>query len=284
MRNFIDIVGRLDEAVNAPDLELYHWTNAEYLQQIIRSDVVKGSTTHKINGKAVRGVSLSRNPFFDIQDTYQVAGTKAWRLGFNYQRLRADHRVIPMRDDQYRDIPRGKRRQEKLFYGMSFTPVGIHMASSDESEEFVVGDIYPVWHYLTSIAVEDRHVDLSMHPNEMEDEDESTEMARQTVTKADQHMLYDLVAGTIFGRSPAYKAWSTTGKHRSSAIRLPSHVRFLTVDRSTHRVHDFRDFYKHGFDLPDERFEDNQEDAAMRVDDRGQRSRVFNQKMRKKEP
>jgi hypothetical protein len=276
IRHAIELAQTLNEAVNAPDLELYHWTNASNLRSIMRRDLIRGETTHEVNDKLVSGVSLSRNPFFDIQDTYAVSGVKAWRLGFNYRKLSYDHKIIPIRDDRYTMKPRGVRGAEPVMVG--YRKIADRPVSSDESEEFVVGDIYPLWHYLSSIAVEARHIDPTLHPSEMEDDFDMDQ--RQAVTTSDQHLLYDFIAGTIFGTGQEFRKWNATGKHRKSAIRLPDHLPLLVIDRSTHQVHPFRTFYaEHG--MPPQRHEDNMDDISMWSDKRDERNKMFNQTTRK---
>ncbi|MBW7002752.1 hypothetical protein KXT39_24040, partial [Salmonella enterica subsp. enterica serovar Weltevreden] len=88
------------------------------------------------NGQKVAGVSLARNPFFDISSTYAISGIKAWRIGFNVQKLRYDHKVQPVRDEYLHGVPR-----QQTIRANSLTNKKV---SSDETEEFVTGDIYPI--------------------------------------------------------------------------------------------------------------------------------------------
>ena len=225
---------RIDELVNAPDQEIYHWTNAESLRRILHDGHLKaGASTHNLGGKKLEGVSMSRNPFFDITNTYAVSGIKAWRLGFNLQRLKYDHRVIPIRDEYLRGTPRqGAGRQPDPF-GSKYD-LKAPRASSDETEEFVIGDIYPIWHYFTSIAVEDRHIDVDYTPDETEEWDyDDFDNGVGGMSQEDQEMLFDLLAGSVFGKAGFEQAF---GRSARGAIRLPKGTPFYVIDRDSHRA------------------------------------------------
>src|SRR4051812_41798667 len=138
MRKLIQLVvgQRLDELVNAPDLQIYHWTDADSLRKILQDGHLQaGASKHNLDGKTLEGVSLSRNAFFDISHTYAISGIKAWRLGFSLQRLKHDHRVIPIRDEPYRDMPRQGRGARPDIFGSKYD-LKQKENSSDEMEEF----------------------------------------------------------------------------------------------------------------------------------------------------
>ena len=216
----------LDEMVNHDQLEIYHWTNAESLRAIMRSGVLSGTTEHVINGQKVVGVSMARNPFFDILNTYAISGIKAWRIGFNFQKLRYDHKIQPVRDEPYHDIPRQKSIQGHYLSKKT--------VSSDETEEFVTGDIYPIWHYVTSIAIEDRHIDIDYHPRETEEWDyEEFDNGVGGMSQEDQELLFDILAGTYFGEAGMDRAFQD---HRPLAIKIP--VPLKVIDRDSHQILD----------------------------------------------
>lgn len=265
---------RLDELVNAPDLEVYHWTNAANLRRMFKQNVVRGTTTHEIDGRSINGVSLSRNPFFDIQQTYAIAGYKPWRIGFSLQKLRYDHKVMPIRDEQYRELARGRRKKQNVTLGFLGPSMGTKYISSDESEEFCVGDIYPMFHYMTSIAVEADNIDPQMHPRDMDDDEDY-----DPISKSDQHLLFDFYAGTLFGMAKYKEVW---GKRRNSAIRL--NVPLLVIDRDTHTVQPFAEVWGKHIGVPEQPEDlDDIESIDMWSDQRRDRANFFNQQTRKAE-
>lgn len=267
----------LEEAVNAPDLELYHWTTAENLREIMRTGVLHGNTTHTLNGKEVEGVSLSRNPFFDISNTYAIGGIKAWRIGFNFQKLRYDHKIQPVRDDYLRAIPRQ--------LSINSNPIIRKKVSSDEMEEFVAGDIFPLWRYVSSIAVEDRHIDVDFHPRETEEWDyEDFENGGGGMSQEDQELLFDILAGTYFGAEGMSRAFNDD---RPLAIKLP--VPFKVIDRDVHQVLDAKAvfgprFARHSFNndktLPDEPEGKTPWPVGSSVPTRSERGQYFNNSTR----
>jgi hypothetical protein len=262
---------RIDELVNAPDAQVYHWTNSETLATIFRTNVIRGDTEHRLDGQKLRGVSTSRNLFFDIQDTYAVGGIKPWCIGLNLQRLRYDHRVLPVRDEQYRGLRRNDTTPEPIRFG--FQKVGTHAASSDEREEFIVGDVYPFWHYVQSLAVEERHIDITSLPGDMDEDGDLVLHTRSSVRHEDQQMLWRLVAGSIYGRGPWQKAMMEP--MIKDAFRLPAHVPLLLIDRGSHRVRDLRAAYKDNMDFPDERPEDGMRTTDAGKGTRDQRGKMF---------
>lgn len=278
---------KLDELVNAPDQEVYHWTDARSLFKMWRMNVIKAQTVHELDGRTYQGVSLSRNPMFDIQHTYAVGGIKAWRIGINLRKLKADYKVFPIRYEPYRKIPRQKTIKGGSFAGGDL--VGFVPQSSDEAEEFCVGDIYPLWHYMSSLAVEMRHVALDTHPVEMNNwSDDDFEGGDGTFgsayTKEDQNLLFDIMVGTFYGQGPYQQAWAKYGaKRRKSALRLPDNFPFYVIDRERGRSIPFRDvakaeYEKIGTQLPDKAENDDYPELPDYHDDRGAKSDQFSQK------
>ena len=226
---------RIDEMVNHDHLELYHWTDAESLRQIMRSGVLHGNTEHTINGQKVAGVSMARNPFFDISSTYAISGIKAWRIGFNFQKLRYDHKIQPVRDDYLHDVP---RQQTIKAHALTNKKV-----SSDETEEFITGDIFPIWTYVTSIAIEDRHIDVDYHPRETAEWDyEEFDNGVGGMSQEDQELLFDILAGTYFGADGMHRAFQD---ERPLAIKIP--VPLKIIDRDIHRILDAKAVFQERF-------------------------------------
>ena len=267
---------RIDEMVNHDQLELYHWTDAESLRQIMRSGVLNGHTEHQINGQKIAGVSMARNPFFDISSTYAISGIKAWRIGFNYQKLRYDHKIQPVRDDYLHDVPRQQTIRANTLTNRK--------VSSDETEEFVTGDIFPIWNYVTSIAIEDRHIDVDYHPRETAEwEYEEFDNGVGGMSQEDQELLFDILAGTYFGADGVRRAFK---EERPLAINIP--VPLKIIDRDTHRILDAKAVFKKRFDrsiyndqhIPDEPEGKTPWPVSAMSPSRDQRNQMFDNKTR----
>ena len=267
---------RIDEMVNHDELELYHWTDAESLRQIMRSGHLQGHTEHTINGQKVAGVSMARNPFFDISSTYAISGIKAWRIGFNYQRLRYDHKIQPVRDDYLQSVPRQTSIQAHALINKK--------VSSDETEEFVTGDVYPIWNYVTSIAIEDRHIDVDYHPRETAEwEYEEFDNGVGGMSQEDQELLFDILAGTYFGADGMHRAFKDD---RPLAIKVPVPVKI--IDRDTHRILDAKAVFQERFarsiyndqHVPDEPEGKTPWPVSSMSPSRDQRNQMFSNKTR----
>jgi hypothetical protein len=237
---------RIDELVNAPDQQVYHWTTADALRMIFKTQTITGRTPHTINDATVQGVSLTRNAFFDIQDTYARGGIKAWRIGFSLQRLKHNHKVVPMRYAPYRNKPRNQTYREPI--DTIAGTLGMRDVSSDESEEFLIGDLTNIWKYVTSISVEMRHVDVTMHPSQVDWDDEPFSNIQST-TRDDQELLFDIMAGTVYGNEGYKASW---GKRRRAPITLPPNVKFNAIGRNGHAVVDFKAHYSDVLDFPEQ--------------------------------
>ena len=273
---------RLDELVNAPQQEIYHWTNAKGLRQILSSSTLVGNTDHDIAGKQVSGVSFSRNPFFDIQHTYAINGDRAWRIGVNVQRLRADHKLVPIRYGPYRDIARQRSISNASFLKPDFIDFS-KTTSSDEMEEFCYGDVHPIWHYMSSLAVEARHIDVELHPEAFDDPDEAEGI--DWCSRADQELVFDIMAGTLYGKKPYAQAWPDN-KGRKALVRLPPALPFNIIERGNHKVVPFKTWanaqlerYKQGF--PEKPDNARILPADMYSPERGERNKTFNQSAKK---
>ena len=201
--------------------EIYHWTDADGLRKILGDDCIDlGASTHHIGDKTLYGVSCSRNPYFDIQQTYAIAGRKAWRIGLDYRKLRTRFRVIPIRDERYRHIPK-----TKIFHH----PMrGEEM--SDESEEFVLGAITPLSRFITSLAVEDQHVDPTMHPLDSDQSDYDPH-------SGDQVLLFDILASEHPEMLNAHR--ERGDRVQWNHINLPD-VPLMCIQRDVPRVIPFR--------------------------------------------
>ena len=277
---------RLDELVNAPQQEIYHWTDAKGLRKILSSSTLTGNTIHKIAGKDVAGVSFSRNPYFDIQHTYAIAGDKAWRIGVNLQRLKADHRITPVRFGPYQDIPRQKSISAANFLAPDFIDFN-KRTSSDEMEEFCYGDVHPIWHYISSLAVEARHIDVELHPETFDDPEEDTD-GIDWCTRADQELVFDIMAGTLYGKKPYAQAWPAN-KARRVLVRLPPSLPFNIIERGSHKTTPFRAWANAQLERYDQGFPAQPDNARippadMTSPERGERNKTFNQTTRKATP
>jgi hypothetical protein len=200
-------------------MELYHFTNTDGLYNILMSESLSGDTQHNIGGKSIRGSSLTRNRFFDISNTYAVAGIKSWRLGLDYNKLRNRYKILPIRDEYLRKRPRGV--MAKGIYGK---------ISSDEMEEFVIGGITDLTQYITSLAVEDESVDISLHPRDLVDNSEDYEHDDFNIRR--QQMLYEITTAI----SPEMERWTETTSFGGwySSLDIPA-VPFYFIDRHSRR-------------------------------------------------
>jgi hypothetical protein len=200
MRKFID---QVEEGLNHATMEVYHFTSAEYLIKILQSDCIEvGASPHKLNGQTLEGVSVTRNKFFDISNTYAVSGKKPWRIGLDYRKLRQRFKVEPVRDEYLRTKPKSVVRKTGLgLFGRSYD----ERVSSDESEEFVLGSIQPLGKYITSISVEETAVDASVHPYALDDDPEYYE-GEHEIEGVDQHLFFSILSQTnpeLFGKLSA---------------------------------------------------------------------------------
>lgn len=210
--------------------EVYHWTSAEYLRKILEQDVIDvGASTHKLNGKTLRGVSLTRDPFFNIENTYAVSGRKPWRIGLDYQKLRHNLRVIPIRDEYLRNKPRGVRAKEELRMGFLGQVYGHDYKSHDEAEEFALGPI-PLSKCISSIAFEDQYLDFTCDPQDVENDPNWIE-EELDMDVADILMLWGLVQEL----HPEYMNYFKRKfpRFRAPTVYMHNHVPLMVVDRET---------------------------------------------------
>lgn len=277
-------ISHLTETVDIPEQELYHWTSGEHFRRILTSSVLRGNTPIEYAGRQIEGTSTTRNPFFDIMATYAVAGNKPWRLGFSKRKLSNDHKIIPYRDPQYRDTPKTLRRKEDVLYG--FKKIGTKTVSSDESEELVVGDVYPIWHYMTSLGLDARYLDTSYHPTkgyfgdaDPEDVEAEYDEWESKMTQTDQHILFNIMAGTFYGRDQYKQSW---GAGRKAGWRLPPHIKVYWVDVNGNRQWDFGKFHKQNMGFSDDPHSGENPYWELGSDDeRGERGDYINQRTKK---
>lgn len=168
---------------------VYHWTTAASLMRILADDMISvGSSTHNIDGKTLSGVSVTRDAFLDLSQTYAVSGRKVWRIGLSLDRLRHNLRVMPVRDEYLRNKPRGATIKQRA--GMSDF---YQSSSSDEREEFVIGNIGPLSRYITSVAVLEDSVDPTVTPWEF-DKDPDYYESEYDMDRDDQIALFAIMA------------------------------------------------------------------------------------------
>lgn len=221
--------------------EVYHWTSAEYLRQIIDQDQINiGASTHQLNGKTLHGVSLTRNPFFDIQNTFAVSGRKSWRIGLDYQKLRHNIRVIPIRDEYLRNKPAGVRAKQEIRAGIFGQVLGHEHVSHDESEEFALGDIN-LSRYMTSIAFEDQFVDFTCDPRDVQDDPQYLE-DEYGYEVEDILMLWGLVQEL----HPEFMNYFKRKypKFRAPTVYLHNHVPLRVINREYGTQTDFTQHYR----------------------------------------
>lgn len=228
-------ITELFEAVNAPDLDLYHWTDETALQLMMMTNIVLARTEIKLGGdrlsgktdptdynfgstglqkwraepdsRRINGISMSRNQWLYLPATYHEGGFKPFRIGFNRRRLAADHRIIPYRDWYLRRHPIARTQID---------PVTKRRVVPDESEEFVIGNIRPFWHYVDEIAIEKGAFEGSQ-----------AGMARYLI-------------GGYLNKSE----YAQTGLERNvNKSNIPSHVRMSIIVRKTKRVVPVEQFF-----------------------------------------
>lgn len=161
MRDLIDLAEGVNPSV------LYHFTDSAGLERILSEDrLASGAKAHTVNGKETYGISVTRDRYLDLQNTYAVAGKKCWRIGLDQAELARRYRITPVRDDYLQDKPRGERGERDARIG--FFSLGYkERFSHDEMEEFIVCDeIENISDYIVSLAVEDRWVDIDMTPHD----------------------------------------------------------------------------------------------------------------------
>lgn len=230
MREWINLIEGRQNGIH----EVYHWTSAERLIRILNDARIEtGASTHNLGGKTLHGVSVTRDAFLDLTNTYAVSGRKAWRIGLDYNKLRERLRVLPIRDEYLRDKPmRGVSRRGTDIFGRGGYQQSV---SSDEAEEFVLGDI-PL-DYFTSIAVEDAHVDVTAHPRDI-DEDPEYYAEEFDLEGEDAHLFFSIVA---ILQPDIFRYMTRRKPYRPLPILYPDTlagdpVPFYLITRSPHNV------------------------------------------------
>jgi hypothetical protein len=110
---------------------LYHFTTADGLQAILSSNRLLANTTHIVNQRMIRGISLTRNRNF----VYET--NKPFRLAIEARTLRQRYRILPVRAGEVQHIHKADQQNDQ--YG-------------NEAEEFVIGPVADVDRYLRGIA------------------------------------------------------------------------------------------------------------------------------------
>ena len=223
----------ITEGLNHSTMEVFHYTSAENLRAILTSDRIEtGASKHEVGDQTLYGVSTTRNRHFDISNTYAVSGKKSWRIGLDYRKLRERFRVMPIRDEYLRKVPRGKRTKQQNSLGL-FGPRYSQLVSSDEMEEFVLGDIAPLSRFITSIAVEDAAVDISLHPHAYARDQEEYEEDFE-IEGPDQYLVFDILASLHPEFFNKLSVSNRYGTYEAQFVPIP-HVPFFFIDRDYHR-------------------------------------------------
>jgi hypothetical protein len=113
------------ELFEGKDAPLFHGTSIRSANLIVKKDIIKSLTKHKIGDKIISGVSTSRN--FNYSYIWSVMGVV---FQLNQRLLSHNYKIIPV-DVFNQGFP--KRRFEL--------------------EEFIVGDIFPLSKYLEKIII-----------------------------------------------------------------------------------------------------------------------------------
>lgn len=126
----------INEAVRP--FHLYHATDAQNALSILHDNAIHSNTTQEINGRGVRGVSLTRSKYF-AENYNDVV------LVIDGGKLRQRHRLVPFVHPYYAldtDMPRA------------------------EAEEFLVGGITDLDRYLLAIHVSPNEI-YGVSPDEL---------------------------------------------------------------------------------------------------------------------
>lgn len=230
---------RLDELVNAPNMELYHFTDTSSFRKIIAREIIKGEPS----------ISLTRNRFFDISTTYMVAGPKPWRIGLNYQKLKRDYKITPFRDYYLRSTSKTKSK---------ISLDHIDRVLPNEFEERIEGDIFPLFHYMSSLGIDKRLIQPYLHPKyfenyasltsdeipyEVETNWQEEQNPYQEYELNTQHMLYDII-NALVGTEQYVKKF---GKKRKSGFSLDLPIFVIDIDNKKHES--IEDYIQRTFDL-----------------------------------
>ena len=220
----------LFEAVNHSTMEVYHFTTTKGMRSILEHDVIEmGASKHELGGRTLSGVSVTRNAFFNIQSTYAVGGAKPWRIGLDYRKLRQNLRVIPIRDEYLRSVPRQKQVKQRADAFGDYT----YTTSSDEMEEFVLGKI-ELSRYITSIAVEDESADFSVHPNDIL-KDAAYYLEEFGLKKADAILAYDILASVDYDNFHKISSHPRHGTYEPREYMALPQIPFNLIDRGSGR-------------------------------------------------
>lgn len=254
MKDFLDIISEaLSEGQNSSTEEIYHWATTESMLGILQSGMINSDTTHSINGRTLTGVSFTRDAYLDLSNTYAVGGRRPWRIGMNLRAINNRYKVMPIRDEYLRKVPRGDLKTVQNGMGMFGTKYE-EKVSSDECEEFVLGSI-PLKGFISSIAVEDQWVDATVHPGKIA-ADADYYSDNFEIESADHDVLFGMLTqcfpefmevllspSTKFAKDQKKHMWSAP---RFSYPKLPNGgmVPLLLLYRDSYAVKLFKDVYK----------------------------------------
>jgi len=216
---------RIDEIINRPDQLIYHFTNGENLRQILEQNAINaGASTHEVgnykkdideNGKPIftlvnkriiKGISFTRDRNLDLLKTYAASGHKPYRLGLNYSLLRMNHKIIPVRDNNYFQIHKGTHLYNRVLSSYNY---GETRTDSNEAEEFLVGDIKDLTKYWSELAVDLIKMEqVDSHFYDSTDQDQNTQF------------YVDMVKGT-FGKNYG---------RVNDPVYLPKSVKFVEIN------------------------------------------------------
>lgn len=223
------------EGSSRSNMEVYHWTDTEGMIRILHDGQINlGASTHTLNGKTLHGVSITRDAFLDLSHTYAVSGKKPWRIGLNYERLRQSYRVVPIRDDYLRNRPRGVWGKRKHRGGY------VEHLPHDEMEEFVLSDIAPLDRFVTSIAVEHRWIDGTVHPGEVSSDPDYFE-EEFDINDEDQRLLFSILKESNPELFEKLMAQFKPRPWRPMMVFWPDDAQLKILDRSPHMVRPIED-------------------------------------------
>lgn len=124
---------KLIELLRNPTADLYHGTIMKRIPDIFHIDKLLGKTIHKVDGKIIKGVSVTRS--FRYARYWSTGSTEYQSivLVLDQQKLKFNHKILPL-DWFQNTYAKSERRSE--------------------AEEFIIGDIYPLHKFLKKVILE----------------------------------------------------------------------------------------------------------------------------------
>jgi hypothetical protein len=181
---------------------LYHFTSGENLRKILEEDQIRGNTIHD----GLYGVSLTRDRNLNLMKSYAISGQKPYRLGLDRAKLAQRCRIIPYRDEYLRERHKAVRYKCPTLSRINYCDV---WTDTNESEEFLIGDMRPLLGYLVEIAVDSLNI-----IDDMEVENGN----------GNSQAYWDIMKGT-FNRE-----YDMADSDWKNPVRLPKSVRFVEID------------------------------------------------------